>query len=210
MEERRSGGAELCSCCPAEFFRLWHHPSEENNHSFIPYKKINSYHWSMMLISCGAVTETWLCNFTIFKGFKGNSNRREIKPPIIALMQKQLFVIFESSSFNTNCICSLFSLKQAVNQALAVSSPEQAESAGSFSAFELKQGQRLWFQQRPAVHFTDIPKVSMLFRESQPGLWWRTHQDAPSRMSQTGSQLHKFTSLKSYLCLSFELQRNSK
>lgn len=31
----KDGGAELFSCCPAEFVRLLHHPSEENNHSFI-------------------------------------------------------------------------------------------------------------------------------------------------------------------------------
>lgn len=155
-----------------------------------------------------AVTET-ISNFTLFFPFKWNPNRREIEPTLIAVMQKQLFIVREPFSLHANCTCSLFSLQPGSESGVGIiSSPEQAESTGSFSASELKQGQCLWFQQRPAVHFTDIPKVSVLFRESQPGLWWRTHQDAPSRMSQTGSQLHKFMSLKSYLCLSFELQRN--
>lgn len=35
----KDGGAELCSCCPAELVRLLHHLSEDNNHSFILYKK---------------------------------------------------------------------------------------------------------------------------------------------------------------------------
>lgn len=128
------------------------------------------------------------------------ANKHEMKPKNPVL--QQLYIFYVSTYSNANSISSRPSQQQTV------SSSDQAESTGRFFAFEMKQGQCLWFQQRPAVHFTDIPNVSALLRESQPGLWWRTHQDAPSRMSQTGSQFHKFMSLKSYLGLSFELQWN--
>lgn len=57
-----------------------------------------------------AVTET-ISNFTLFFPFKWNPNRREIEPTLIAVMQKQLFIVREPFSLHANCTCSLFSLQ---------------------------------------------------------------------------------------------------